>query len=121
MSTKTKAVSVKAPARTSVRPLPSQPSNAPKRIGKTEAAELILGTKGKIFSVTVDTVKTKGRILTGRLDSTKKVKKRNSKGTPNVSSLGMVRIYDMVEHAWKTINLQTVKAVRTGGINYVVR
>jgi hypothetical protein len=94
-------------------------------IGRLKAIALIKANgPAKIFSVTVDTKKTLGRVLTGRLTKpAKKVKGTKTKAVvvPDLSPLGMIRIYDMVDHGWKTANMQTMSGLRVGGKAYNVK
>lgn len=88
-------------------------------IGRVEAATLVKNTNGKIFSATYIKKDGSERTLTGKLGVTKGVKGTGT--SPDVSSIGMVRLYDMVGKGWKMLNLQTVSQVKTGGRTYRVR
>lgn len=110
-TTKTPAAKVK---------LPTSKSQALRKIGRTKAADLIKENGPyKIFSVDAITKK-RERTFTGRLTAPSKVK-GTVKKVPNVSALGMLRIYDMVDHSWKTVNLQTMYGLRIGGEKFKVQ
>lgn len=43
------------------------------------------------------------------------------RGTTNVTSLGMMKTYDLLKKGWVTINLQTLKSANLKGVNYLTR
>jgi len=88
-------------------------------IGKIEAATLIKGTNGKIFSATFTKKDGEERLLTGKLKN--EVKAKGKKPAPDVSALGMIRVYDMVGNQWRMLNLQTISKIKAGGKVYNVR
>lgn len=92
-------------------------------ISKTKAIALIKANgPNKIMSFTVATTKDPNRKLTGSINPP--LAKRGSskaKTEVNLTDQGMLRIWDKVEHGYKTVNLQNLKGLRVGGGNYIVR
>lgn len=88
-------------------------------IGRVKATELLKGIKGFASAVIVKDDGTE-RKLTFRPSVTKNLKK-SSRKAPNVEQIGMMRVYDMMEKDYRTINLQTFKSLTTGGITYKIR
>jgi hypothetical protein len=117
-STRKSATSAKATTKVGSKKTTKKSSKRSLSISRTAAGNLIQDMGGKIFSVTVDTRNTPNRVLTGRLTGPTK---GTGRAVSNVRNLGMVRIYDMVEHAWKTIDLRNVTALRCNGTSYAVR
>jgi hypothetical protein len=116
----TKKVATRSAAASKALPASKSATKYDSTISKTSAYKKIMENGGgKIFSVVCNTKNTEGRKLTGRLQAPSKVK-GTGKAT-NVAALGMLRIYDMVEHGWKTINLQTMSALKIGGKSYRVK
>lgn len=79
--------------------------------------------KGKIFSITANTKETENRVFTGRLTAPKSVTDAQTsrartgrrRGAPNVASIGMLRMWDMINKGWRTVNLQEVTMLKAGG------
>lgn len=92
---------------------------AVKTISKTAAASIIKSTKGRIFSATFTKKDGTTRTLTGKIGVTKGVK--GTSPSPDVSTLGYVRVYDMVGSKWRMLNLQTVTNLKHNKANYTVR
>ena len=100
----------------------AKPAKAPvakvktKRIGKIKASELINDSKGRIFTATF--VKENGdeRVMNCRKGVQKGVKGTGTKGT----TPGMITVYDMQEKGFRTLNLQTVKALKINKESYKV-
>lgn len=85
-------------------------ANKPIKIGKNKAVELLNNVNGRIFSCTF----TKKDNTVGRVTG-QKVK--SSKPT---TSMGYMKVYDMVKHGTRTINLQTLITLKVGGKVYQV-
>lgn len=92
----------------------------PTKIGRVKAAELISETNGKLFTATFVKADGTERTMTCRLGVKKGVKATPKRKAPDTSKLGMVNVFDMRENAYKKINLQTVKALKTKGVQYKV-
>ena len=116
-----KSVSLKksAPTKVATKKAAKPASTATPTIGRTEAATMIKATKGKIFAATFIKKDGTERVLTGKLKVQKDVK--GAKKVADVTQIGMIRVYDMVGHKWRMLNLQTTSKLKTGGKTYNVR
>lgn len=83
------------------------------KISKTKAATLILGSKGRFFTAIVSTKNNPERIMNCQL-------RLKGNKTPDVTSLGMVRVWEPKTKAFKTINLQNLKSLSIAGQTYSV-
>lgn len=83
------------------------------KISRTKAAELILGSKGKFFTVIVSTKSNPSRTMNCQL------RLKGSK-VPDVTKLGMVRVWEPKTKAFKTVNLQNLKSLSITGQTYSV-
>lgn len=84
------------------------------KISKTKAATLILGSKGRFFTAVVTTKNNVQRTMNCQL-------RLKSKGqAPDVSKIGMVRVWEPSSKAYKTINLQNLTSLSIGGQTYSV-
>lgn len=99
-------------------PAKTTPSTTTSRIGRVAAAELIKNSGGKFFTVTFASKTNTARQLTGQL---RKEVATTGKKAPNVSALGMIRVYDMLSKGWRTVNTQTISSLKLGGRVYNVR
>jgi hypothetical protein len=92
-------------------------------VGRTSILKLLeKNGKGKIFSITAATKTDPNRKFTGRLSAPGTLSGGKARSTtPNVGSIGMLRMYDMINKGWRTVNLQTVTNLKCGGVTYKVR
>jgi len=88
-------------------------------ISRTQAATLITESNGKIFTATVTKKDGKSRKMNCRLHVKKGVKGKTK--TPNIGLLGMVKVYDMQEKGYRTLNLPNVTELRINKSSYTVR
>jgi hypothetical protein len=83
------------------------------KISKTKAASLILGSKGRFFTATVIGANNKPRTMNCQL-------RLSGNKTPDVTKIGMVRVWEPASKSYKTINLQRLTGLKTGGNTYSV-
>ena len=87
------------------------------QVSRYKADEVIKSTHGKIFSC--EFVKKDGslRKMVARLGVAKNLK-GGSNGASTKNSL--ITVYDMVASAYRMVNLETLIALRVGGVSYEV-
>ena len=90
----------------------------PKMIGKTKAAELIEKHGHRFFSGICATADDPNRSFVCRKGVTKGLSSNPKRRAVNVSTIGMVRVYDMLKKDYITLNLQTLKSLKIAGGNY---
>ncbi len=87
------------------------------KVSRYKAVELLHQTHGKIFSC--EFIKKDGSVrrMVARLGVAK-----NLKGGKNGASVknSLVTVYDMVANAYRMVNLETLRALKVGGVAYVV-
>lgn len=83
------------------------------KISRTKAATLILGSKGRFFTAVVSTKNNSERTMNCQL------RLKGSK-TPDITKLGMVRVWEPSKKAYRTINLQTLRSLSIGGETHSV-
>lgn len=97
---------------------PTAPKSTP--LARTKVLETIKANGGaKIFSIKAPTKKDPNRVFTGRL-TPPKANTPQTAGS-NVASLGMLRIWDMVNKGWRTVNLQKCTQLKLGGTVYTIK
>ena len=87
------------------------------QVSRYKADEVIKSTHGKIFSC--EFIKKDGslRKMVARLGVAKDLK-GGSNGASTKNSL--ITVYDMVASAYRMVNLETLTALRVGGVSYEV-
>jgi hypothetical protein len=98
-------------------PQPDQPQV--KRITKLEAVDVILGTKGRVFTV-LFTKRTTGqdRLMNCRLGVKKFLTGKGLRFDPNERAL--LPVWDMQKRAYRMISMDAVKMVKANGLTYDV-
>lgn len=76
-----------------------------KSINKTEAAEMVLNSKGKFLSVVVKTRTNNDRKMCVRYNA-------NNKADNELKSMGMLKVYDSTVKGIRTLNLQNLKSLK---------
>jgi hypothetical protein len=88
-----------------------------KRITKVEAVDVILNTRGRVFTV-LFTKRTTGqdRLMNCRLGVKKFLTGKGLRFDPNTKSL--LPVWDMQKRAYRMISMDALKMVKAGGITY---
>lgn len=77
--------------------------------------DLILGSEGKILTVTFTKKDGSVRTLNGRLGVVKHLKG----GTSTLNPDKFITIYDMQAQGYRAINRETIKGVTIGGVTHI--
>ena len=113
-----KKTAAKKTAKVTTTAIAGTPVAKPAKIGITAAAEMILASKGKIFSVNVKTKENPDRKMTCRL--TKACVQPGTIGAKK-KVIGQLTVKDVQAKDFRTINLQEVTSLRINKEVYTIR
>jgi hypothetical protein len=85
-------------------------TDRPTKLGKNKAVEMLNNINGRIFSCT----------FTKKDGTEGKVTGQKVKTSKPTTAMGYLKVYDMVKHGTRTVNLQTLKTLKINGKTYTV-
>jgi hypothetical protein len=89
-------------------------------INKTQAKELIKGSKGKIFNTSFLKKDNTIRILTGRLQVTKHLKENAKEQPYNPEEYNLQPVYDLNAKGYRMINLSALLTLTINNNKYII-